>query len=389
MPLHVSKAGDIPLIHRIRLSKRKYTAMKLIFFCVCLFFFTSAADIHLKQPVLPVQIFSGGIIEELESIFMNITYSNFKKYIEKEGYQFEKELGSGSYLFSRSGRTDLVVETNGKVITELYIHMAPIDFYNVEDDIEANNNFKKIFEKTNVTAEAKIESVVVWRKSRYLFYADDGGWNIGILLDKGTLIENYPPSSNDQNLNTVHIVNQYWASANLTTDRFKNGDQIPQAETAAAWKAASEHGIAAWCYYKNDKLNGNQYGKLYNWFAVTDEAGLAPKGWHIPSQAEASILINNYGGYKLAGNKLKSVNSWLRNGGGDNTSRFNALPAGLRWFNGDFSDINFSAYFWTSTSCEGNVEQAHYFLMQTESSTVFNSHCGLKGNGYTVRCLQD
>ena len=51
----------------------------------------------------------------------------------------------------------------------------------------------------------------------------------------------------------------------------------------------------AWCYYENNTANGSSYGKLYNWHAVNDPRGLAPKGYHIPTDAEWTILSDNLG----------------------------------------------------------------------------------------------
>ena len=29
-----------------------------------------------------------------------------------------------------------------------------------------------------------------------------------------------------------------------------------------------------------------KYGQLYNWYAVDDERGLCPSGWHVPSDED-------------------------------------------------------------------------------------------------------
>ena len=52
----------------------------------------------------------------------------------------------------------------------------------------------------------------------------------------------------------------------------------------------------AWCYFDNDASNGTKYGKLYNWYAVNDPRGLAPNGYHIPTEAEWAKLTYYLGG---------------------------------------------------------------------------------------------
>jgi uncharacterized protein (TIGR02145 family) len=52
----------------------------------------------------------------------------------------------------------------------------------------------------------------------------------------------------------------------------------------------------AWCYYENDAKNGVKYGKLYNWYAVNDARGLAPAGWHVPTDYEWEVLSTFLGG---------------------------------------------------------------------------------------------
>ena len=103
----------------------------------------------------------------------------------------------------------------------------------------------------------------------------------------------------------VKIGNQIWTSRNLDVSSFSNGDPIPEAKTEEEWRAASSNQTPAWCYLENNPANGKKYGKLYNWYAVHDPRGLAPKGWHIPNNEEWSILIEYLGGEKKAGKKLK------------------------------------------------------------------------------------
>ena len=110
----------------------------------------------------------------------------------------------------------------------------------------------------------------------------------------------------DASHNEVTIGSQVWMTENLNVDKFRNGDPIPEAKTYEEWKKAGENKQPAWCNYKNDPANGEKYGKLYNWFAVNDPRGLAPKGCHIPSDKEWTVLTDFLGGNKVAGTKMKS-----------------------------------------------------------------------------------
>lgn len=91
---------------------------------------------------------------------------------------------------------------------------------------------------------------------------------------------------------TVVIGEQEWMVKNLDVSTYRNGDAIFHAESNADWTYARDNGIGACCYYNNDPANGAIYGKLYNWYAVNDSRGLAPSGYHVPSDAEWTELTN-------------------------------------------------------------------------------------------------
>ncbi|HMK05598.1 MAG TPA: fibrobacter succinogenes major paralogous domain-containing protein [Ferruginibacter sp.] len=193
-------------------------------------------------------------------------------------------------------------------------------------------------------------------------------------------------------ITAVSIGNQVWMQKNLNVDRFRNGDQIPQATSAEEWKTAREEKISAWCYVDFEEGNAGKYGKLYNWYCVMDKRGLAPAGWHIPSQEEAKTLVNATGGGSAAADALRSRAGWKDNSRGTNRSGFNAYGAGKIWLDGSFLEKDFSAYF--STTTKGTVDaegkfQIHYFLMQQGSGTVYNNHLTFPGVGLSVRCVKD
>src|ERR1700722_3733737 len=165
------------------------------------------------------------------------------------------------------------------------------------------------------------------------------------------------------------IGSQVWSSVNLNVTIFRNGDKIPEAETNDEWNKASKEGTPSWCYYNKDSINGSKYGKLYNWYAVNDKRGLAPKGWHIPSDKEWGTLVNYLRGDTTTekedtsiGYKIKSMTGWEYYGNGINSCGFSALPGGLR-LEGPFYELGKSATFWSSTDDNGSFFLWSRFLV--------------------------
>ncbi len=185
---------------------------------------------------------------------------------------------------------------------------------------------------------------------------------------------------------SVKIGQQEWTSKNLNVATFRNGDAIPQARTNEEWKNAGNEYKPAWCYYDNDPKNGDKYGKLYNWYAVTDPRGLAPSGWHVPSDAEWTKLTDYLGGEDVAGNKMKSNNGWGDNGSGSNESGFSGLPGGYRYNEGTFNDIGIYGYWWSSTQTTPNFAVSRSLFYG--GGDVDREHYS-KSIGYSVRCFRD
>lgn len=89
---------------------------------------------------------------------------------------------------------------------------------------------------------------------------------------------------------TVKIGEQIWSTSILDVDTFTNGDTIYYAATHEEWIAYNQLKIPAYCYIW-DSVN---LGKHYNWYAVNDYRGLAPKGWRIPSKKDAEYLLKQF-----------------------------------------------------------------------------------------------
>ena len=120
--------------------------------------------------------------------------------------------------------------------------------------------------------------------------------------------------------NTVTIGNQVWLKENLKSLHYSDGEVIPDVAK----------------YNDSDSL-GEIYGCLYTWDAAMRNStsqgaqGIAPEGWHIPTDAEWREMENYLGGASVAGGKMKTAGTshWnAPNTAATNSSGFSALPAG-------------------------------------------------------------
>jgi uncharacterized protein (TIGR02145 family) len=196
-------------------------------------------------------------------------------------------------------------------------------------------------------------------------------------------------SSWSQTDHIVEIGEQEWMIENLNVRVFRNGDPIPEAQTNATWEKAGDEGQPAWCYYGMDSTYEDKYGKLYNWYAVNDPRGIAPQGWHVPSNYEWQTLIDYLGGESVAGGKMKEsgITYWKSpNTGATNKSGFAALAGGLRYSDGEFNDLGDDAYFWSST--EYSSDYAWYRILGYYFSNVYRNYYD-KQHGFSVRCIRD
>ena len=198
---------------------------------------------------------------------------------------------------------------------------------------------------------------------------------------------------------TVTIGSQTQLTENLQTSHFANGDLILEAKTEAEWIAAGKNGKPAWCYYDNKEENGAKYGKLYNWFAVSDKRGIAPAGYTVPSSEaeEFSKLKKNIGSNdftaKVAGKKIKSKTGWSQ-ANGSNTVGFNALGAGVRRETGFFEKLNNITGWWckdegmmTHEANELPITGCDEYL-QADGSFFPSRRGSLVSIGLSVRCVK-
>lgn len=200
----------------------------------------------------------------------------------------------------------------------------------------------------------------------------------------------------------VKIGDQVWMAENLNVDKFQNGDLITEAKTKEEWMDAQENEKAVWCYYDNNSTNGSKYGKLYNWYAVNDSRGLAPKGWHIPTDEEWNLmecyLLDNEGEIENCphiANLMKNPVFWNNNEDITNETEFSALPSGKRDLFGFFENEGCESYFWTASeegegggqSLAGNKDYARYRMFDEED--YLQKGKIIKKSGLSVRCIKN
>jgi uncharacterized protein (TIGR02145 family) len=147
---------------------------------------------------------------------------------------------------------------------------------------------------------------------------------------KSTEPEELPTTVTDIDGNVYQLVKigaQLWMAENLKVTHYRNGDAIPNVTDSLPW---TNFNSGAYCDYENNTSYASDYGHLYNWYALKDTRGLAPEGWHVPSDDDWLILEGFVNGY---GSELKESGTahWiLPNEESTNGSGFSAIPGGLR-----------------------------------------------------------
>lgn len=168
------------------------------------------------------------------------------------------------------------------------------------------------------------------------------------------------------------ICNQCWMAENL---RF-----IPK--------------TGSYCY--DDKPEHCEtYGRFYAWQAIyqsrdqTDTTqGICPDGWHLPDNSDFEELREFLGGHDKAGESMKSTSIlWLGDGGGNNSSGFDALPSGYYDQRDQiWKGLGGMTGYWSVT--EDDTEHAFvWWLMYNTKSFPHDSE--KKDQRFSVRCLMN
>lgn len=208
-----------------------------------------------------------------------------------------------------------------------------------------------------------------------------------------------PRNETESDIPTVTIGSQVWMAENLNSRIFRNGDSIPVFTGHEDWYDFGTYRQGACAMYNNSAVSAQNYGLLYNWYAVSDPRGICPEGFRVPTDDDFIELLNFAGGKKFSSeNAMKG----LRFGG---NSKFNAKFGG--WCCMDnigedvespcFVNMGQSASFWSATESDGS----EYYLdeiavslelgssWRTDTHGAYIDPTSSKWNAYSVRCIKE
>ena len=199
---------------------------------------------------------------------------------------------------------------------------------------------------------------------------------------------------------TVQIGEQCWFAENLRSEAYANGDMIQSAGSAEEFAQLSEGAKVAYgewedtCSHEEelfDACNPSEaleaYGYLYNWHATSDDKGICPSGWSVPSQEDWGGLFNHFGGNAVAGEAMKTSEGWAFDGGGSNVAGFDAVPGSQRnTANATWESAGAYGFWWSSTST--SPDEAWGFKVSCFVDNVYDSVTP-KSVARSIRCIQD
>ena len=216
---------------------------------------------------------------------------------------------------------------------------------------------------------------------------------------------NLPDTAQPSNMwhgKTVTIGTQTWMAENLNVTHYNDGTSIPclpatEEGTSNGWINTTD---GAYVTNPIHPQSGSIYGNLYNWAAVDNAAGLAPEGWHIPTNAEWYTLTDYVDSVYGSGAAPFAGSLYLWEDGGSEgitgpaardvfaQSGFNALPGGYRGSDGGYYSLNEYAHFWTSDEDDPEWDgDAHYWTVGY--TNTLNGSDSSKISGRSVRCIKD
>lgn len=221
-----------------------------------------------------------------------------------------------------------------------------------------------------------------------------------------------PVSYHGYDYATVQIGEQCWFAENLRNEHYANGDVIPANLSDGEWSSTTSGAVAVYgedpgCASLSPDGNAcdpdwslNEYGRLYNWYAVDDERGLCPSEWHVPTDGQwmtLEILLGmsdsqaNGTGWRGTdqGMHLKATAGFDNEGNGPNTYGFSALPGGDRFYdNGYFDHAGTHAIWWTSSTNSGPGPNSCNRRI-AGSTDLMARYFNQPTAGMSVRCIKD
>ncbi|MDA9756232.1 fibrobacter succinogenes major paralogous domain-containing protein [Flavobacteriales bacterium] len=217
-----------------------------------------------------------------------------------------------------------------------------------------------------------------------------------------------PVSYQGYDYETVQIGEQCWFAENLRAENYRNGDVIPTGLSDSEWYDTTSGAVVIYgeggdCEDESDTIDAcdptqslNEFGRLYNWYAVDDTRGLCLSGWHVPSDEEWMTMEMALGmseedangeGWRGTdqGRQMKTDYGWSLTINGTNTSGFSALPGGSRNLVGDFKNGGKHGSWWSSSPVDSRawnreLGQAFTQVRRHDYSLVL---------GYSIRCIKD
>ncbi|MDP9081624.1 MAG: hypothetical protein M3O71_29785 [Bacteroidota bacterium] len=182
---------------------------------------------------------------------------------------------------------------------------------------------------------------------------------------------------------TILINGKTWMAQNLRATHYQDGTAIPNVTVNTQWSTLTTGASAD---YSNNATTSRTYGKLYNWFAVNNTKKLAPKGWHVATDAEWAALYAYVGGTQQDGSDLQEAGTahW-QVALGTNSTLFTALAGGYRKADGTYDSFGFDGTFWTGTASTTSAAWSWDLYVKGYLSREAIS----KNTGYSVRCVKD
>ena len=198
---------------------------------------------------------------------------------------------------------------------------------------------------------------------------------------------------------TVKIGDQTWMAENLKVTHYRTGDPISNVTDGSKWRSLY---TGAYCNYENNINNSTIYGRLYNWYAVTDSHNIAPTGWHVPTEQDWDslefYLLNHGFAFENGdphdiGKSLASTSGWdtcniACSVGNDqvsnNKSGFTALPGGYR--SGEYVEVGISSNWWSSTKITYEEANCRNLNCKNKGFPGYNNYMHW---GLSVRLIKD
>lgn len=193
----------------------------------------------------------------------------------------------------------------------------------------------------------------------------------------------------------VKIGTQYWMAENLRATRFADGSAIPAINAAdgTTWNANTTG-----CYIATSASDADwvkMAGHLYNAFVMTNEKGIAPAGWAVPT-ADDFVKLKAAGSNKGTNFKSSTEMSWGTGFTGTNITGFNGIATGYYSSATGVNNVATEAYFWSSTSYYDTLSKSTVFdYMRLASSTTAQVSLSsvLKNGhspqfGHSLRCIR-